>query len=214
MLFHTQGQLCPLGLPTLSPSASLAMQPLSPLSSSGISVLILLLGAFYWALQPPFLTNCSEYSITKTVWAGPSKAERRMAIMQMWTHVILGGPCCTKCSFFSFWAHWGGPKDGQALGNSLEAQKSGCLLRGTMVMAYTWVPACLRPRLQKPSQNVAYIPHPNRILVFLSPAALTNHGWQFTQVPWSSGQGGAGFLLDSHGCFLPHHRPHADPPPR
>lgn len=62
-------------------------------------------------------------------------------------------------------------------------------------------------------QNVACIPHHNRILVFLSHAALTNHSWQFTYVPWSTGLGtGGGFSLNSQGCFLHHHCPYPDPP--
>ena len=50
----------------------------------------------------------------------------------------------------------------------------------------------ISPTLQRTSQSVACIPHLTRILVFLTHAALRNHGWQFTIVPWSPGLGRGG----------------------
>lgn len=108
--FHTQGQFRSLGLPSLSLSDSLDMQPLSPLSSSGISVFSSALSVGHSSLHSS-QTNClysgqsSEYLITKVVWAGSNQAERKMFILQVWVHIIHRGFCITKCYPFPFWAH-------------------------------------------------------------------------------------------------------------
>lgn len=82
---------------SLLPPASLDLRPHSPLSPSGISVLILPHCLCCWHSSfHASQTSCSEYWITKTVWASSKQAERKMTIVQV-----------GKCSSFSFWAHWG-----------------------------------------------------------------------------------------------------------
>lgn len=132
-----------------------------------------------------------------------------MFILQVWVHILMEASAFPSINPLVLGLTGG--TQGWSMGSTGGSDK--WLLTKWYCCASTrlLISAGLTPQMT--FQNVACIPHHNRILVFLSHAALTNHSWQFTYVPWSTGLGtGGGFSLDSQGCFLHHHCPYPDPP--